>query len=191
MMGMAFYPINESIPKQLITEHFKLRPLLATDVEKDYEAVLATRTRLLRISDGQWPKEGFTLKENLTDLERHEKEHLERKQFTLTVMNPKDQICLGCIYINRPGEDMIKYYQQNDLSTDYVAFLTYWLRPDYSGKDFEINFLKTLIAWMNEMWKFDQINYYIGKNAFESEHEIFLKAGLKLSFEFNENTYFA
>ncbi|MHA2250693.1 MAG: GNAT family N-acetyltransferase [Candidatus Kariarchaeaceae archaeon] len=187
---MAFYPIHQPVPAQLIAEEFQLRPLLASDVEKDYEAVIATRERNLRISNGRWPKEGFTLEENLEDLQRHEKEQLERIAFTFTVMDPKDQLCLGCIYIKRPSKEMAEFYYENDKSTDYVAFLTYWLRPDYSSQDFEVKFLKALIGWMNEEWKFNQVNYYIGKYALEYEHDVLIKAGLKKSFDFKETSYF-
>lgn len=187
---MAFYPIDESVPTQLATEGFLVRPLLASDVENDYQAVLASRERNLRMSNGRWPKEGFTLEENLEDLKTHEKEHIERKTFTFTVMDPEDKTCLGCIYIIRPGERMSEYYFENKLTLDYVAYLNYWLRPDYSGKEFEVNFLKSLIQWINEEWKFGQVNYFVGKYALESEHEIFLQAGLTKSFDFKETSYF-
>ena len=70
-----FYPENAPVPDMLQTDEFRLRPLKATDVQLDYDAVISSRAELLLTSGGTWPREGFTLEENLDDLERHEQEH--------------------------------------------------------------------------------------------------------------------
>jgi len=93
-----FYPSDEPVPEVLRTDEFLLRPLRATDVQLDYDAVISSRAQLLLSSGGTWPKEGFTLEEELADLERHEREHRERVAFTYTVMNPAETECLGCMY---------------------------------------------------------------------------------------------
>ena len=73
-----FYPDGAPVPDMLQTDEFLLRPLRATDVHLDYDAVISSRAELLLSSGGTWPKEGFTLEENLDDLERHEQEHHDR-----------------------------------------------------------------------------------------------------------------
>ena len=85
-----FYPDNAHVPEVLQTEEFLLRPLRATDVELDYDAVISSRAELFLRSGGTWPREGFTLEENLADLEEHEQEHRDRVAFTYTVMNPAE-----------------------------------------------------------------------------------------------------
>jgi hypothetical protein len=71
-----FYPEDARVPEALQTEEFLVRPLRATDVALDYDAVISSRAELLPASGGTWPREGFTLEENLADLQRHEQEHL-------------------------------------------------------------------------------------------------------------------
>ncbi len=82
-----FYPSDAHVPEALRTDEFLFRPLRATDVTLDYDAVIGSRAELLLGSGGTWPREGFTLEENLADLERHEQEHRDRVAFTYTVMN--------------------------------------------------------------------------------------------------------
>jgi hypothetical protein len=69
-----FYPSDAPVPEILLTKEFLLRPLRATDVQLDYDAVINSRTELLRSSGGTWPREGFTLEEDVADLELHERE---------------------------------------------------------------------------------------------------------------------
>ena len=84
----------------LRTDEFLLRPLRATDVQLDYDAVISSRAQLLLSSGSTWSREGFTIEENLADLERHEREHRERVAFTYTMMNTEETECVGCLYMN-------------------------------------------------------------------------------------------
>ena len=70
-----FYPSDGPVPEMLRTDEFLLRPLGATDVQLDYDAVISSRTELLRSSGGTWPREGLTLEEDVANLERHEQEY--------------------------------------------------------------------------------------------------------------------
>jgi hypothetical protein len=47
-----FYPSDGPVPEMLRTDEFLLRPLGATDVQLDYDAVISSRTELLRSSGG-------------------------------------------------------------------------------------------------------------------------------------------
>jgi len=58
-----FYPSDAHVPEALRTDEFLLRPLRATDVTLDYDAVISSRAELLLGSGGTWPREGFTLEE--------------------------------------------------------------------------------------------------------------------------------
>jgi len=55
-----FYPRDARIPEALRTDEFLVRPLRATDVTLDYDAVISSRAELLLGSGGTWPREGFT-----------------------------------------------------------------------------------------------------------------------------------
>ncbi|WP_104992183.1 hypothetical protein [Deinococcus sp. NW-56] len=86
---LPWYPAPASVPPGLHAGEFCLRPLRATAVQLDHDAVIASREDLLVSSGGRWPAEGFSLADNLADLERHEREHQERAPFPFTVMNPQ------------------------------------------------------------------------------------------------------
>jgi len=61
----------------------------ATDAEFYYEAVMSSAEMLHRWSQSNWPIDDFTLAQNLADLQRHEREHIERMAFSSTVLNPQ------------------------------------------------------------------------------------------------------
>ncbi len=96
---MKFYPDRSPVPTGMRTDELLLRTLRASDVELNYEAVMASREMLHLRSGGGWPREGFTLEENLADLQQHEAEFHARTSFTYTVMDPTQTRCLGCVYI--------------------------------------------------------------------------------------------
>ena len=83
-----FYPEESSVPTERRTQDFTIRPLRTTDVELDYNAVIASRELLLSITKGRWPRDGFTMEDNMRDLVHHEKLHVEYKEFTFSIMNP-------------------------------------------------------------------------------------------------------
>ncbi|MHA2168780.1 MAG: hypothetical protein ACXAB7_02605 [Candidatus Kariarchaeaceae archaeon] len=186
---MTFHPKSSPIPRELRRKAFKIRQLLTTDVEKDYEAVMATQEKHLKNTEGRWPKEGFSLNENLKDLERHQKMHGEEKEFTFTVMSPDESLCLGCIYINPLGKELKVKFQDRNWSMDHVAILYYWLRPDYSGGDYEQNFVDELVRWMKDDWDFSQV-FFSGKHASEPELEFLENAGLTKKFQLGKNSFF-
>ena len=96
---MVFYSEDVFITVELRTKDFLLRPLRATDVKLDYAAVIESKDLLRLWSQSGWPTDDFTLADNLKDLQRHEKEHLDREAFTFTVMSLTETECLGAIYI--------------------------------------------------------------------------------------------
>ena len=98
---MNFYPDNISIPQEYRTDRLYLRPLLETDVELDYDAVMSSKEQIRRWSQTTWPADDFPLAENQADLKRHEQEHLDRVAFTFTVLDPDEIRCLGCVYFKQ------------------------------------------------------------------------------------------
>jgi hypothetical protein len=128
---MSFYPERASVPAELKTAEFVVRPLRATDVELDYDALMESKEQLWLAEEGGWPAEDFTLSQNLEDLQRHEKEHLERTAFTFTIMNPTETECLGCLYMN-PIEAVLNYMRENKIDTtaidDCKVIVSFWVR---------------------------------------------------------------
>lgn len=84
-----FVPKDFAIPAGLETEQFRLRMLCVEDVNKDYEAVMETQGRFLSMGY-DWPRVGFTIEENLADLEQHQQEFLSREAFAYTVVSPDE-----------------------------------------------------------------------------------------------------
>jgi hypothetical protein len=176
-----FYPDDASVPVELRNEEFLLRMLRATDVKLDYDAVIASRAILLVRSTGRWPREGFTIEENLTDLQRHERDHHERTSFTYTVMNPTETECLGCVYIN-PLAILLQSFGTSVETlatvTDYSAYISFWVRPSCVAVDLYRRLLAALIAWFKQEWAFAQVTFIANQN--EVRHlQLFQDTGLR------------
>ncbi len=75
-------PPDFVVPLRLETGDFVLRPLLITDVVKDYDAVMTSVARLRTIFSRQtrWP-EGLSFEDDLIDLGWHHKEFKVRRSF--------------------------------------------------------------------------------------------------------------
>jgi RimJ/RimL family protein N-acetyltransferase len=156
---MEFYPANAPVPEETRTNRLFLRPLRATDVELDYDAVMSSAEQLRRWSQHDWPSDDFTLAENLDDLQRHEREHGERVAFTFTVLNPQGTRCLGCVYIKplRPET------AQLCADATYAADVGFWVRTSELANDLDKHLLTTLREWFTATWAFDAIVFTIGQ----------------------------
>ena len=135
------------IPIQLETDYFRFRMLSVDDVEKDYEAVIESRELLHTMFGGPWPRPGFTLEENLTDLKRHQQEFLDRKAFAYTVVSLDETKVLGCLYINPPkiaGPD---------------AVVVMWVRQTAYDKGMDEILFHTVMDWINKRWPFKNVFY--------------------------------
>ena len=175
----AFYPSNAPVPATLETPEFRLRMLRATDVELDYAAVMASQEHLLVRSAGRWPRDGFTLAENLADLEGHEAEHRARIAFTYTILNPTETECLGCVYINPLARILERYGAPDALPqvTDYQAVTSFWVTPPGRANDQDARLLAALRAWFDQQWAFLWMGYICNQN--EQRHlQIYAAAGL-------------
>ena len=139
-----FVPGNFEIPFVLETERFRLRMLSVNDVEKDYEAVIESRA-LLRARGGDWPRDGFTLEENLADLERHQREFLNREAFAYTVVSLDESRVLGCLYINPAKESDAEVYM--------------WARQSEHDNGLDEVLFQTVKRWIGESWPFDTVAY--------------------------------
>lgn len=147
MAKSPFIPEDFDVPAVLETENFRLRMLSVDDVEKDYEAVMESQQMLLKETNGRWPREGFTLEENLTDLERHQREFLEREAFAYTVVSLDESRVLGCLYINP------------DDNPEVDARIRMWVRQSEYDRGLDPILFNTVRYWIASDWPFSKVTY--------------------------------
>ncbi len=185
---MKFYPESETVPERLESDTFTLRPLQATDVELDYQAVIASRAKLLKRTAGRWPRHGFTLKENLRDLRYHESQHNKRNEFTFTIMNVPESECLGCIYIYPLIKSLKTYISMNEIDSlntmDYEAWLTFWVTPTAAKQQLDLRLIEELQGWFSNERMFTRVVLSFGPHTSAHELQIVEDAGLKVRFSF-------
>lgn len=178
----SWYPDNLLVPESLRTAEFLIRPLHATDVVLDYDAVISSRAELWLRSGGEWPREGFTLEENLADLEFHEREHQERIAFTYTVMNPTESECLGCIYVN-PLRKMLERAGENPEQIAAIvereAWVTFWVRQSRLADQLDTRLLQALMIWFRTDWSFTRVVFAARKEQQRQLH-LFEEMGMRL-----------
>jgi hypothetical protein len=168
---------SRTVPTTLETLHFTLRPLRTTDVELDYEAVMASRAMLRRWSQSDWPADDFTLEGNLADLDRHQREHEVGQAFTYTVMNPPGDRCLGCVYIN-PLFPALAQTGICDLQDEKTAVsLRFWGRTSPNVSDLEQQLLSALQNWFKTEWPVDCL-VFVTSQALHEQQSLWEANGL-------------
>ncbi|MCZ6854761.1 MAG: hypothetical protein O7G86_12660 [Gammaproteobacteria bacterium] len=139
-----FVPEDFAIPAQLSNDRLRLRMLSVADAQKDYEAVVETRTRLRKSSQHGWPRDGFTLAENTADLKRHEREFGNREAFAYTVVALDESRVLGCVYLN-PCE------------VEHEAVVRFWVRD--SERALLVFLEHTVQTWVADVWPFTAVRF--------------------------------
>ena len=147
MAKSPFVPDDFEVPAVLETERFRLRMLSVDDVEKDYEAVIESQ-ELLHSMGSTWPREGFTIQENLADLQRHQQEFLARKAFAYTVVSLDESRVLGCVYINPTSQEV------------YDALAYMWVRQSEYDQGLDPVLYQTVKEWLESAWPFSAVHYY-------------------------------
>jgi hypothetical protein len=120
--------------------------LSVEDVEKDYEAVMETQDRFHAMGFS-WPREGFTIQENLADLQTHQREFLAREAFAYTVVSLDESRVLGCVYIN-PVE-----------SSGIDASVRMWVRQSEFDKGLDPILFEEVQKWISSEWPFTNVIY--------------------------------
>lgn len=147
MKKTSFVPTNFKIPLMLETEQFRLRMLSVDDVGNDYKAVIESRDLLRSIFGGDWPRAGFTLEENLMDLERHQQEFLDRKAFAYTVVSLNESCVLGCVYINPSKIDEVE------------AEVHMWVRQSEHDQGLDSILFEVVKNWLKSSWPFNKVAF--------------------------------
>jgi hypothetical protein len=143
----TFVPDTFEVPAIYETERFRLRMLSVDDVEKDYEAVIESRELLHSLFKGGWPREGFTLEENLADLENHQREFEQREAFAYTVVSLDETRVLGCLYID-PSQD-----------ENFDAEVYMWVRTSEYENGLDPILFEVVKDWIDGSWPFKQVSY--------------------------------
>jgi hypothetical protein len=146
-LGMpAFVPEDFDVPAGFETPDFRIRPLLISDVVKDYDAVMTSAAELRSIFSRQtrWP-EGLSFEDDLIDLGWHHKEFKVRRSFAYTVMAHDESICLGCAYIN-PTE-----------LAGYEVEAFCWARTSHAHLDQPL--YQAFKSWLQTDWPFKAVAY--------------------------------
>ena len=162
------------MPEGCRTTRLALRPLRVEDVERDYDAVMASAPELRRYSQSGWPADDFTLEENRSDLERHEREHAEGVAFTYTVTDLDGARCLGCVYLVPLPLEAEALADGHD----FVASVAFWVRTSEIASDLDRHLLETLRAWLDDAWAFDRVVFAISP-AEERKAGLLRDAGLE------------
>lgn len=172
-MHKEFYPAGRPVPQEIRSGRLFLRRLRATDVELDYEAVMSSAEMLRQWSQSDWPTDDFTLAQNLADLQRHEREHIERKAFTFTVLNPQGDQCLGCVYIQPFWPEEVPLCQD----AAHAADVGFWVRTSELTNALDRHLLATLRDWFQAEWAFDRILFTVSQQT--TQAALFEAAGLE------------
>ncbi|WP_304186823.1 hypothetical protein [Phenylobacterium aquaticum] len=142
-----FVPADFVVPLRLEQPEFVIRPLLISDVVKDYDAVMSSVDHLRGVfgPNGKWPQ-GLTFEDDLIDLGWHHKEFKIRRSFAYTVMSHDEALCLGCLYINPTARE----------GCDAEAYC--WIRASHAA-ELDARLFETLKAWIASDWPFSKVAY--------------------------------
>lgn len=143
---MALVPDDFEVPVRLETPLFRLEPLGPEHNERDHEAWTSSIDHI-RATPGfagrTWPRP-MTLEENLADLEGHRAEFEARTAFAYTVLDPRAEHVIGCVYVDRDAA-----------RADGVAVRS-WVRGTHADLDAPLR--ATVTAWLERHWPFASVS---------------------------------
>ena len=129
---MTFRQLEITAPSGLETGAFILRPIVASDAELDYEAVMESREFLRKWEQSTWPEDDFTVEANREEMVKMERRHASREAFGYTMMNLDQTECLGCVYIFPPDAN---WFSDADVTavdadqwSDCDVMISFWVR---------------------------------------------------------------
>jgi hypothetical protein len=148
MTAQEFVPPGFDPPTSLVTEQFRLEPLGPQHNESDHAAWMSSIEHIRSTPgypDGKWPPlDGMTLEENLNDLRRHAEDFRRRTGFTFTVLDPRDDNVIGCVYLY-PSK-----------STDWDVTVQSWVRADRSHLDQPL--ADAVASWIATDWPWKRLD---------------------------------
>ncbi|MCR2809052.1 MULTISPECIES: N-acetyltransferase [unclassified Microbacterium] len=181
---------ERSIPGELKTGEFSLRPILATDAARDFEAVMETRVDLRVWEQSSWPADDFTIEANRQDLADLERRHVDRRAFTYTVLDPGGTECLGCVYIFPTTATFLTKAAVTSVLegaqwAEIDAVVYFWVRESRISSDMDVRLLAAIRSWMDEDWSLAR-SVFVTNEQFERQVQLLELAGLQVNFELRE-----
>lgn len=144
-------------PAELRTNEFLLRPIVAADAERDYEAVMASREYLRPWEQTGWPADDFTVEANRADVAKLERWHAAGERFTYTVLDPTGTQCLGCVYIAPTGAPLFARKQIAAIDgarwSEYAVAVHFWVRTSRLADGLDRRLLDALGPWLEDDWQ--------------------------------------
>jgi hypothetical protein len=149
MARSVLVPDGFVVPRELVTERFRLEPLGPQHNERDHAAWMGSIEHI-RSTPGfetwDWPPaDGMSLDLNLADLRKHAEDFATRVGFTYSVIEvPGDEV-IGCVYIYAARED----------ST--IVHVHSWVRQDRAHLDAPLH--DAVSRWLAADWPFPNVRY--------------------------------
>ena len=146
MEAKAFVPDDFDVPRELVTDEFRLEPLGPQHNEGDYAAWTSSMEHIAAtpgFADWGWPHP-MPPEKNLADLRRHAEDFANRTGFTYTVLASDDGRVVGCVYI----------YPADSAG---VASVRSWVRADRADLDVPLH--DAVAFWLNDAWPFEAVSY--------------------------------
>ena len=135
-------------PPGLVAADLVLTPLGPEHNERDYAAWTSSIEHIRAtpgLEDWSWPHE-MSLEENLADLEMHARHFASREGFTYTVLDPRTQDVIGCVYIY-PAKDGV-----------HDAHIRSWVRASRGELDGRLRV--AVSDWVaSDAWPFTNVLY--------------------------------
>lgn len=186
---MAFDNDDFHAPEELRTDEFLLRPIVASDAELDYEAVMESKELLRLWEQSSWPEDDFTVEANRDDMEKLERRHAAGGSFTYTVMNPTETRCLGCVYIFPADARMFARAQISAIDdarwSDYEAVVYFWIRKSRLADRLDRRLLDALGPWLVQEWRIED-HLFVTNEQFEQQVAMIENTDLRLRFRLDD-----
>ncbi len=147
MAQHSFVPEGFEPPTSLVTDRFKLEPLGPQHNRADLAAWTSSVDHLRAtpgFPNGDWPPhEGMSEAENLQDLTLHAADFEARRGFTFTVLDPKNDDVIGCVYLYPPR------------TPEHEVSVRSWVRADKAELD--VPLADAVAAWLEADWPWQRV----------------------------------
>lgn len=190
---MLFTHLQASdIPDRLVTDEFILRPILASDADADYAAVMESRQYLRPWEQTGWPADDFTLEDDLEDVVMLEGRHKAQQALTYTVVTPDEAECLGCVYILPPDA---RHYLEATITPigasrweDYGALMSFWVRTSRIASGIDERVLAAARTWLEREGRLGGL-LVVTNEQVAQQVELLERTDLQLRFAINKPTH--
>lgn len=186
---MAFNDDDFQAPEGLRSDEFLLRPILGSDAELDYEAVMESKEFLRTWEQSTWPEDDFTVEANREDMDKLERRHNDSESFTYTVMNPTETQCLGCVYIFPSDSHLFADSQVSPIDdarwSEYDAVVYFWIRKSRLADKLDRRLLDALGPWLKHDWRLEN-HLIVTTKQFEQQVAMIEGTDLQLRFQLRD-----